>query len=129
MTPEAEAFLLKSLEEPPIYGRFLLTSERPEAVLATVKSRCQIIPLGGSGPLLEGFDPRELLDRERDLGDDVVRAAYFVRRAYVQRPRAELLALFDTLVEVRAKLEQNGNVELAREFLVMEWEAAFGRIR
>lgn len=129
MTPEAEAFLLRRLEEPPGYGQFILTSERPDGVLATVKSRCQMVPVGVSRNEVTSFAPRQLMDRNRDLAEDVVRAAYFVRAAYAKTPRPGLIALFDRLVAVHAQLEQNGNVELARESVVMEWEAAFGRMR
>ena len=37
--------LLKTLEEPPSTGKVFLLSERPASLLATVRSRCQHIPL------------------------------------------------------------------------------------
>lgn len=45
MTVEAQNALLKSLEEPAEQNVFLLTSERPEKVLPTIRSRCQIFSL------------------------------------------------------------------------------------
>ncbi len=38
--------LLKNLEEPPAHTYFLLVTHRPHQLLATLKSRCQHIPLG-----------------------------------------------------------------------------------
>jgi len=42
MTPEAQNCLLKTLEEPPPTSRIMLISARPEALLATIRSRCCI---------------------------------------------------------------------------------------
>lgn len=44
MNSAAMNALLKTLEEPPLHVLFLLESRRPELLLATIKSRCQIIP-------------------------------------------------------------------------------------
>lgn len=38
--------LLKTLEEPPGVTRFLLATEAPDALLPTIRSRCQTLPLG-----------------------------------------------------------------------------------
>ncbi len=43
---EAQNTLLKSLEEPPARTLFILTTAQPEALLPTVRSRCQSIPFG-----------------------------------------------------------------------------------
>ena len=43
VSEEGQNALLKILEEPPPYARFLLTTSRPEAVLPTVVSRCQVL--------------------------------------------------------------------------------------
>jgi DNA polymerase-3 subunit delta' len=42
--------LLKTLEEPPPGTFFLLTSHRPHGVLATVRSRCRILPMRAPPP-------------------------------------------------------------------------------
>jgi len=41
MTPAAQDALLKTLEEPPPANVLVLTAVRPDAVLATIRSRCQ----------------------------------------------------------------------------------------
>jgi DNA polymerase-3 subunit delta' len=44
MTPDAANCFLKTLEEPPIDTLFVLTSSRPDFLLPTIRSRCQIVP-------------------------------------------------------------------------------------
>ncbi|MBF6589854.1 MAG: DNA polymerase III subunit delta' [Ktedonobacterales bacterium] len=46
LLPAAANALLKTLEEPPPGVVLLLTSAEPEALLATILSRCQLVPLG-----------------------------------------------------------------------------------
>ncbi|OGS37342.1 MAG: hypothetical protein A2293_05315 [Elusimicrobia bacterium RIFOXYB2_FULL_49_7] len=43
MNSEAANALLKTLEEPPTYAKFLLVSSRPQRLLPTLRSRCQIV--------------------------------------------------------------------------------------
>jgi DNA polymerase III subunit delta' len=43
--------LLKTLEEPPPGAHFLLVTHRPEAVLQTIRSRCERIPFGTLSPV------------------------------------------------------------------------------
>jgi DNA polymerase-3 subunit delta' len=44
-TPSASNALLKTLEEPPTKVILLLTADRAEALLSTIISRCQVVPL------------------------------------------------------------------------------------
>ncbi len=44
MTDEAANCFLKTLEEPPLDTIFILTTSRPNFVLPTIRSRCQIVP-------------------------------------------------------------------------------------
>ncbi|HEX7320704.1 MAG TPA: AAA family ATPase [bacterium] len=44
MTNDAANCFLKTLEEPPIDTLFILTSSRPDFLLPTIRSRCQIVP-------------------------------------------------------------------------------------
>jgi DNA polymerase-3 subunit delta' len=50
MTPEAANALLKTLEEPPENVVLLLTSAEPETLLATIRSRCQPLPMQPLSP-------------------------------------------------------------------------------
>ncbi len=51
MTPAAQNAFLKTLEEPPAYGVFLLLAEQAASLLPTVRSRC---PVYGLKPLSQG---------------------------------------------------------------------------
>lgn len=44
MLPPAANALLKTLEEPPSYGHFILTSSHPDRLLPTILSRCVSLP-------------------------------------------------------------------------------------
>ncbi|MFB3854931.1 MAG: ATP-binding protein [Vicinamibacterales bacterium] len=50
LTTDAQDVLLKSLEEPPAGCLFILVTARPEALLPTVRSRCQRFRFGVLGP-------------------------------------------------------------------------------
>jgi len=62
--PEAANALLKSLEEPGARVRWILTTARPESLLATIRSRC-----AGAGVIGPGREQREAAWRERGLSD------------------------------------------------------------
>ena len=60
--PEAANALLKALEEPGARVRWILTTARPESLLATIRSRC-----AGAGVLAPPREEREAAWRERGL--------------------------------------------------------------
>ena len=85
MTDDAANCFLKTLEEPPIDTVFILTSSRPEFLLPTIRSRCQIVRFTHMGHaqissiVYEGRDdfmlgsPGEILAlRESGLVDNVI---------------------------------------------------------
>ena len=45
MTPQAQNAILKTIEEPPSYGVFLLLTENAETLLPTINSRCVMLKL------------------------------------------------------------------------------------
>ena len=53
LTEEAQNALLKTLEEPPGGAELLLLTAQPEALLPTVRSRCQIVDLGRAAVAIE----------------------------------------------------------------------------
>lgn len=69
MTHEAANALLKTLEEPGPHARLILATSSPTALLATIKSRCLIIPVGMPTP--EALHARfgELTSAERLFGE------------------------------------------------------------
>ena len=58
MNEAAQNALLKTLEEPPPGTFFILMSSHPEGVLATVRSRCQMITCGVDGGAIPSASPR-----------------------------------------------------------------------
>lgn len=57
---EAANAFLKTLEEPPRHVHFLLLTENPEAVLPTIRSRCQRLNLPGAGVLADRLGDLEV---------------------------------------------------------------------
>jgi DNA polymerase-3 subunit delta' len=106
MTEQAQNALLKSLEEPPPTSHVLLVTPSPQALLPTVRSRCQLLRLG---PLPQGLLARHLEERLR-LGPEEARlraalangslgaALAFESDAYRER-RERLLTLLERLGE------------------------------
>jgi hypothetical protein len=75
--PTANAFL-KTLEEPPDHAMFILLATNPDAVLPTIRSRCQRLYLPGAGELAktlvpEGIPPELAASRidSAELGEAV----------------------------------------------------------
>ncbi len=54
LVPAAANAFLKTLEEPPKHVRLLLLAENPDAVLPTIRSRCQQLSLPGAAVVAEG---------------------------------------------------------------------------
>jgi DNA polymerase-3 subunit delta' len=92
----AQNALLKTLEETPPTSMFLLVSSRPDALLATVRSRCPRIRFG---PLAIA-EITEVLRRERGLSEREARAAAVVSGGSVLRA---LDAVSEEAADVRSQ--------------------------
>jgi replication-associated recombination protein RarA len=125
MTPEAENSLLKSLEEPHQALQYILTTDRADRVLPTVRSRCQVLFLNRMAAETEPFEMEQLSDRSRDLASVLISAGESVRAAFMREPNPRLFALFQILFDVHQRLEHNSNQELARERVRIAWEETF----
>jgi hypothetical protein len=122
MTPEAQNHLLKVLEEPPPYAHLLLVTARPDQLLATVLSRCQLVRVRGGEEPSAGGDPGEAnWLEEADWPSALVRAAWAIRTRYLDTGRAELLELWDLMWRLYRDAEQNGNEEIARALAREAW--------
>lgn len=95
--------LLKTLEEPPEGTRFLLVTHRPEAVLQTIRSRCERIPFQPLAPsdlsevaLKAGWAPSDL-DAWLALSGGTLR---YLDHAAFQRARAQAEAWMELLTGV-----------------------------
>lgn len=70
MNIRAQTHFLKTLEEPPSRSSFILTSEYPQQIMPTIRSRCQMIRFRN----LRRQTVSELLRQQRDLPVDVADA-------------------------------------------------------
>ncbi|HBF8524698.1 DNA polymerase III subunit delta' C-terminal domain-containing protein [Clostridioides difficile] len=93
MTVEAQNALLKTLEEPPNYAIIILVTNNKEALLETIKSRCDIIK----------FSPIPIEDLKR----------YLINTG-IEEERAQLLAIFS-----RGSIENALNLSQSSEFSMM----------
>lgn len=99
MTPEAQNSLLKSLEEPLSYNIFILVTSHPQAILPTIRSRCQSYhfqPLTmvemetvvfGQGE----FDKPAVTEAARAAGGSPGMALYLLNNDEVQKERTHYL--------------------------------------
>ncbi|MEG1284456.1 MAG: DNA polymerase III subunit delta' C-terminal domain-containing protein [Romboutsia sp.] len=95
MTLEAQNALLKTLEEPPVYAIMILITSNKEALLDTVKSRCEIIK----------FLPISIIDLKSYLMDKNIEEA-----------RAQLLATFSRgSIEKALELSESVDFAIMRE--------------
>ncbi|MCR8745997.1 ATP-binding protein [Romboutsia lituseburensis] len=93
MTIEAQNALLKTLEEPPKYAIMILITSNKDALLDTIKSRCEIIK----------FLPISLLDLKK----------YLIKTG-VEEQRSQLLATFS-----RGSIKKALELSESAEFAVM----------
>ncbi|MEG1312530.1 MAG: DNA polymerase III subunit delta' C-terminal domain-containing protein [Romboutsia sp.] len=95
MTIEAQNALLKTLEEPPEYAIIILITSNKEALLATIKSRCEIIK----------FLPISLLDLKN----------YLINNG-IDEQRAQLLSIFSRGSIAKAlELSESADFTIMRE--------------
>lgn len=96
MTIEAQNALLKTLEEPPEYAIIILITSNKEALLDTIKSRCEIIK----------FLPISILDLNN----------YLINKG-IEKNRAQLLSTF-----ARGSIEKAVELSESADFSIMRDE-------
>ena len=100
MNPTAQNALLKVLEEGPAYAAFLLTADQPGKILATVRSRCEPLPLPPEDPepgpelLAQAAGLAELL-----LTGDELSVAQALVELELQKPKGDQLSALLAQVE------------------------------
>lgn len=130
MNPNAQNALLKVLEEGPRYAAFLLLTDNAEALLPTIRSRCETVRVagtaegtqaGGEGAALAeallGDDPWARLawcvPHEKDKREDTLELWEGARQALLAqaggKKRKKAAALAQGLGELAAQLRQNVN--------------------
>ena len=98
LSTESQGFLLKALEEPPSGTMFLLLTEKPEELLATVRSRCQVFAIREEEETVDQF--------ELALAEEVIWAietqgypAVFSKASFVDGSRKKNLSGFIRALE------------------------------
>jgi len=104
--PEAANALLKTLEEPRSNVHFILTSERPDSLLSTIRSRCQRVRFGRLPPTVL----REIL-----LGEELPETSI-----------APAIALSAGRADVALELARDGTVEELTDLVFSIDEAVRG---
>lgn len=122
---DAANLLLKVLEEPPPFVHFLLTTEHPDRVLATIRSRCQKIYLSSvlEEPVRADL-PRDWMHVRPLLPEHVIEAVWHVERVFRQTQEPGWLTLWEHLWEAHQALASNANQDVWRERLRQWWGPA-----
>jgi DNA polymerase-3 subunit delta' len=116
---ESQNCLLKVLEEPPAYCCIILICTRPDKLLPTIRSRCQILRFG---PVAE----EKIIEKLNELGLDEQQAKFFARfaagslglaciYARLEKSEANLYQAKKELLNDFAELEYKGSLELAEK--------------
>ncbi len=119
---DAANLLLKILEEPAPFVHFLLTTEHPDQVLATIRSRCQRIHFSrlSANPVQVELRRDWMLVRPL-LPEHVIEAVWHVERAFRHTQEPAWLTLWDHLFEAHQALASNANQDVWRERIRQWW--------
>lgn len=113
--------LLKVMEEPPSYARFLLLAARAEALLPTVRSRCAVYRLyGGTENAVapEADGPSEQLLKAVLAGSEL--EVCRVVMGWTRMPREEFARLLERLLERTVQALAEGRGEAARLYALAD---------
>jgi DNA polymerase-3 subunit delta' len=109
LTEQAQNALLKSLEEPPATSHVLLVTSAPQALVTTIRSRCQTLRLGGLPASVveaflrdrQGLEPEEAHLRAA-LADGSLATALSFEAGTYHELRDGLLSLLERLPKLGA---------------------------
>ncbi len=117
---DAANLLLKVLEEPAPFVHFVLTTEYPDRVLATIRSRCQKIHLPETDRSRRELGPDWMLARPL-LPEHIVDAVWYVEEAFRRTHQTTWLVLWENLLQAHQALATNANQEVWRERIRQWW--------
>jgi DNA polymerase III delta prime subunit len=143
----AQNALLKSLEEPPAHVQIILTTNRPENVLATIQSRCilkKIETFASTEKSQEHTDFQSLLDelqgsrstaltlseKYKDRAEALQflqQLASFLHQKNQQHPQTNSIQALRATVITQDFIEKNANVRLALEDLFFQFQSIFAK--
>jgi len=150
MNDQAANALLKTLEEPPETSHLILTTTNPTALLATIRSRCQVIRFA---PIAAGEIESFLVERQRISADDATLLARISRGSigralsadiedYRQRrnemleilksltvtgDRAQLLRSAEGLAAAKDRADYELSLDVLEALIRDAWALALGR--
>jgi DNA polymerase III subunit delta' len=115
LTEQAQNALLKSLEEPPATSHVMLVTGAPQALLTTIRSRCQTLRVGG----LPASVLEELLRERQGLAPEEARLRAVLADGSLSAALAfeagSYAALRDTLLSLLERLPGLGAMEKMEE--------------
>ena len=119
LNQQGQNVLLKSIEEPPPYGTFLLLAEHAEQLLPTIRSRCAELQLG---PVAQDEALPFLRQNAPDKPDGVLRAAYLRAGGFLGQALTLLLDAEDEpfVRQFAAAYAAHDRMALLRVLLPME---------
>lgn len=135
LTLPAQNAFLKTLEEPPSQSLIILTTGRPENLLPTIISRCQIIRIGGIIKTEnKSFDFKKIqkmrigekLILATNLGEDKKRCEFFIKqllfylaKSLLEKPSLNLVKNIKITIYTLWLIKQNVNPVLATGNLLL----------
>lgn len=119
---DAANLLLKALEEPQAFVYFLLTTEHPDRVLATIRSRCHKVHLANAvtQEIRDDLRPDWMLARPL-LPEHIVEAVWYVEQRFRRTHNPNWLVLWERLWQAHQALSANANQDVWRERLRQWW--------
>ena len=111
LAEESQNALLKTLEEPPPYAHLLLISSEPEALLETVRSRCQTVRFTALRrrliEQLKNFEHTKIIaSHDLDMAVDVCERAIVIHQGNVTADGPTLELLQDEVLLEKSGLEK-----------------------
>lgn len=112
--------LLKALEEPPSFTKFILTTQWPNRLLTTIRSRCQQVRLGSSPEETQEVTPLPSLSQKDALSEEALQNIYAAleKKLHAQGVNAELKRAYMRLRDYYFIKAHRGNTKLAQDVLL-----------
>lgn len=120
LTPILQTTLLKLIEEPPVFLRIVLQTQRPDALLSTIRSRCHVMPISATrreSSQKPTLDNLILKNRQEAIATLEQLRNYYLNPGKIN---AEALDILDRSIR---KLERNCNVKLTLDYFLLRYQA------
>ncbi len=132
LSAESQNSLLKILEEPPIHSHFLLITSNPNALLDTIKSRCQLIrllsPYSKTKPVGLKITPKlkdnllysqEVSRDKNTLISSIQDQIYIFQQTLVKNPSTSVASKIKLLTKCLAMIDSNVNPTSALDYFYL----------